>query len=283
MKMFKTVTAIFFCILMVSNSNLNAQRSFMSIDYRDIIPITDLVVNDIIGDDNKITYTASFSILMRQGDNIKNILSGLQSFAGRQFSSIIISRASIENRLAEERIYQSGTIEVLNLAELDATSKDMLRVQVELKANQMSVQQGSGQAIALANTKVKPVLASNFQFELGKLPARRVSNVSGLNFKGGNQPVDFTIELSGADAKEWHAWLQQNGRGQTRKEQGRLLLMAPDFKEVLYDINLQDVIITSYSYQINDNDAAQNPDAQATIKKVTIGLRASTVLINAAK
>ncbi len=290
--MFKIVAAAFFCLLMMGNSKLNAQRSFVSIDLINTnpIPITDVMVNDIIGDDSKITYTASFTISMRQDDDTKKILAYLKSSGGSQFSSITLIRANIDNRPVENREYRDATITLLNLAELDATSKAILQLHVELKAEAMFVRKGDGVVIKLPTTRIKPVMASSFQFELGTLPTRRVSKISGLSLssnnqfvdRGGSQPVDFTIELSGVDAKEWHTWLQKIGSGAAIKEQGRLILLAPDFKEVLYEINLQDVIITSYSYAIN-NDAGQNPDPQATIKNVTIGLRANSVLINTIK
>jgi hypothetical protein len=280
-KIIKTL-AVVLCMLVAGTTKIGAQNAYISIAGTNETPITNLVVNDFIGTDNKITYTASFDISITPSDNVKAILSQLQSnISENKTAPITLSRANFNYELEEAREYASATVEQMTLSEMDASSKSAVKINVKIKSVTMSIRSGKGEKISLTGAKNKATLSSNFQFNLGILPAKKISKISALNIRNNDELQDFTIELSGADSKEWYDWLQKSGKGMVKTEQGLLSLLGPDLKETLFDINISDVVITSYSFNNNESSTRPSrPGMQEAIVKVTIGLQARSVLFS---
>ncbi len=139
----------------------------------------------------------------------------------------------------------------------------------------MKITMGNNRTIPTPASGKGMAFSSNYEFNMGALPGRRVSKISKLPLGSNTGSQNFVIELSAIDSKDWHAWLLENAKGNAIIEQGVVSLLAPDLKQTLLQLNLADVSIVSYSFEPNEN--AVTPGTTAPPGKVRIGLSAKSV------
>ncbi len=275
----KRIVVFFSALFLLAASVSLAQRTvgqqnFIQLKINNVVTgIDNLAITDALGPDNKMMHAASFDITLNDQEATRNIMAALQGVStnkkGLELSFITIN-SNME--VMEVKTYSYTTVQEINLPQLDATSRSLVKAMVKIKAGSVQIQRGAGdKSTASSQMKSRNAAASNFKCTLGSLPCNRISKVGAVSIRPGDgQLQNFTIEVMGADATAWNQWFL-TGAGGIKKEQGSIELLTPDLKVVLYTIILNDAEIISFSTTAGNG--------QQTIARATIGLRAKNLVI----
>ena len=170
------------------------------------------------------------------------------------------------------RTFEDAYITKVTTPALDGGSKEPGYFTVEINPSAIRYEKGNGQRIqGTENVSSKRWLSSNFRFELGDLPCRRVAKIDSFSWeqkivdvrKGtireyGMEPAALTIpnlkvSISMADADPWAAWHKSfviDGQCTDADElQGAITFLGPDMNEELAVISLRHVGMISMEQQ----------------------------------
>ena len=247
------------------------------------IAIENSVFTDALGSDNKIQHSASFEIVLNNNDATNAIITAIQDAATPQpliktretaaSATLQLVFTKIDSRIGvtEEKSYSGILLDEIKLPNLNAADQSAARVTVKLRATTVTAMPAGGKAASTGNAHNINIPVSNFMLTMGTLPCRKVTKISSISIKPADNALqNFTVEISGADAAPWNQWFT-TGAGGTKKEQGKIDLLASDFKTVVMTIQLSNVEIVSYSISNTGN-----------IARATVGLRGRAAVVKKA-
>lgn len=270
-------TFVVFILAACINTMALAQNSSNVLTVNSInIPADRLSITDSIAPDNKPVYMASFDIAVKDAEDTKSVIVQLQTWLQEnKMASLSLSLLNRNFEVAEERLYSNVSIQEIAWPAADAASRSAAKISVKIKAGALQINYDTKNKIQVAPVRAVAALISSYRFQLGILPANRVSAISGLS--AGKSTQEFTIEVSMADAREWNQWLAaaKKGPGSPKKEQGSIALLTPDLKNTIMELGLKEVSIISYNVNSNSNDQS--------IARANIRLRAQSVTITKGK
>jgi len=193
-------------------------------------------------------------------------------------------------------VHRLGALQLrsLELAELDANSKDRIAWSATLSAGSLKWEKPdgkSGDAKGAIGAKQKATLASNFRVTIGGVAYDRVTKVGPLHVDfaapattsdgsrtsreaAATRVTPFKLTLVEADPKEWTSWIDDvatKGAGAARS--GTIELLDPGLKEVIAKIALDGLLPTRLS---REGDGEKAP-------KLVIELACTAVKIDPAK
>jgi hypothetical protein len=234
------------------------------------VSIENVGVAAVLGPDNKIQHTANFDITLSDNEDTKAILVSLQSYFKKSSAAeLFISTLNFNGVVQEERYYKDAVITEMQLPQLDAAAKSVLKIKIKIKAANVKLTAGGGKAIGKIGNKIRPAMASNFRIKMGNLPVNRVSKISAMNITGADNLLqNFSLDLAAIDGAAWNTWFL-TGAGGIKKEEGVIELLTPDLKTVIFSIILSEVEITSYA----------SSSVAGQVAKANIGLRAKGIAI----
>jgi hypothetical protein len=181
---------------------------------------------------------------------------------------------------AQARIdFMSALITSVTVPKLDGASKEAAYFDIEFDPEQVRWSKGGGEDIrSKLGPKQKAWLCSNFAFELGSLPTKRVASIEAFTWKCSATPdqigihieptkhpakvtvPDLKISVSYADHQPWADWAKSwfvDGHHLEGDElEGRIVFLGPDMKKELGWINLHNVGLKSFS----DDDMEANSE-----------------------
>lgn len=187
--------------------------------------------------------------------------------------ALITANANFE---AVRRIeWLQALITSVSFPKCDASSKDMGKVTVKWDAEQVRWAKGGGEKIDAAyGQKLKSWAVSNFRFELGSLPTKRVVSVDAIELKqkitqdvtgelkeaikipGSMEHPDIKLTISRVDEDAWAAWAKGwaiDGLSlQEHDLAGRLVYLAPDMKTELGELQFQRVGLKEFSFAAHE-------------------------------
>ncbi|MET0465944.1 MAG: hypothetical protein ABW007_22475 [Chitinophagaceae bacterium] len=259
----KQAILFFFLLLTSCSGQLMAQNSkYLSIDQL-TIPLDAATIIDS-SNNGRLACFATLEIGIRSGESIAALKALFAATAENRPLSVSIKTMDVNGRAVEERFYQSAGVQEILLPAMDATDKNLVKVQVKIRATSVSVKENAGTVNQAGLTRGTAVNNANFRVTLGSLPTKRISKIGAIRITAG-QPSSFSIELAETDAKDWQNWLTGNT---SKRESGSIEWLAPNFKDVVLQIGLSDIEITSTSSQfISTTEVRQ-------INKLNVGLRA---------
>jgi len=263
-------TICFTAVLLLTGSSVFAQKGTMYAQNTTVIQLDkytfradNFLFTDALDANNQMRHTASFDLLLTDDAALRDAVTLFQVSKERPSIRMVFITLNYAGENIQERFYDNTVVEEILLPALDATSKLAFKATIKIRAEKVEQQKGSIKT-QLASRNKYAALCSNFSLSLGKLPANRVSKISGLSIKPGNQQsINFTIEISALDGAAWNQWFLTGAGGAV--QQGVISILAPNLKDALYNISLADVEIVSYS------NSAGN--------RVLIGLRTKSVAI----
>ncbi|MCG2615975.1 hypothetical protein LZZ85_16885 [Terrimonas sp. NA20] len=262
----QAILSLFLVITSLLTSRLMAQNSkYLAIDQLNI-PIDAATITDS-SNGGRLIYLASFEISMRSNESVSALKMLYAAIAENRQLSLSIKTLDAMGKGLEERFYQNAGIQEIVLPLMDAVDKNLVKVQVKIRATSVSVKENSGSVNLAGIGRGAAVVNSNFRLAIGSLPTKRVSKISAIRIASG-QPSSFSIELAESDSKDWQNWLTGSS---SKREGGSIEWLAANFKDVAFQISLNDIEITSTSSQyISTTEVRQ-------ITKLNIGLRAKAV------
>ncbi|MEQ1798043.1 MAG: hypothetical protein ABL872_08830, partial [Lacibacter sp.] len=211
------------------------------------IPADNFLFADALDANNQMRHTASFDILLSDDAALRDVLTLFQVYSKeRTGSKMIFITLNYAGENLQERVYENPVVEEILFPALDASSATLpFKATIKIRADKVELQKGGIKPQFVKRNKYA-AFCSNFSLSVGKLPANRVSKISGMSIKPGNQQtINLTIELSALDGAAWNQWFLTGAGGAI--QQGNISLLAPNLKDVLYNISLADVEIVSYS------------------------------------
>lgn len=266
-------------ILLACRSTVAAQGSNRCISLgKNSTWIDNLLIADSIMPGKGIAYTAEFDIIPNDALETKLILNELFSscLQKKTIAQLMTSRVNTNMEAMEERYWKNVTISLILFPEMDAASRELVKIRIKIKAVSATVKFDSKTKINISKKEQQRLSFKNaYRLNAGRLPGIRVSKISTLNIEGNTgEPVSFLVELQTLDSKEWMEWFM-NGAGGVQKEQMTLELLEPDMRSVITAINLGDLEIISYSSIYNSN--------QPTIQRNIVGLQTRNFSINTSR
>ncbi len=193
---------------------------------------------------------------------------------------------------AQSRIdFMNALITSVTVPKLDGSSKEAAYFDIAFDPEQVRWSKGGGEDIrAKLGPKQKAWLCSNFAFELGSLPAKRVASIESFTWKCSCTPdqlgafieptkhpakvtvPDLKIAVSYADHQPWADWAKSwfvDGHHLERDElEGRIVFMGPDMKQEIGYINLHNVGLKSFGDSTYTNDSQQEETNAANSEKI---------------
>jgi hypothetical protein len=247
------------------------------------IGIENSVFTDALGSDNKIQHSASFEIVLNNNDATNAIITAIQDAATPQpllksretaasaSLQLVFTKVDSRTGATEEKNYSGIMLDEIKLPNLNGADQSAARVTIRLRATTVTVTPAGGKATSTGSVRNINIPVSNFMITMGALPCSRVAKISDISIKPADNTLqNFTIEISGADAAAWNQWFT-TGAGGTKKEQGKIDLLANDFKTAVMTIQLTNVEIVSYSISNAGNMA-----------RATVGLRGRAAVVKKA-
>ena len=224
-------------------------------------------------DSFKSPHTASFEFDLNPSNDSKKILSNLLSaIQNNQSLEIVFREVNSQNQVVSQKDYKSTTVNEILFSDLNGGSKDILRIQVKVQAQDASETDGANETAPQLPASGKAALCANFKLTVGKLPTQRVSRISSIriNNPGSYGYLNFSVEIQRVDSKPWKDWYT-SGAGGGRREDATLSLMDANFSTEVASIYLSQVEIVSVSEAMSSQD---------NIAKTVFGLRARRVKVN---
>jgi hypothetical protein len=180
------------------------------------------------------------------------------------------------NYKAQSRMdFQGGLITSVTVPKLDGSSKDAAYFDIEWEAEQVRWSKGGGEDIrGKIGPKQKQWLCSNFMVEIGALPCHRVATVDSFTWKCSvsadqvgifREPTkhpakvtvpDLKLSISAADLDPWaqaaKKWFVDGHHTEADEMTGRIVFLAPNMKDELGEIELQNVGFKKFSEEDNE-------------------------------
>jgi hypothetical protein len=146
--------------------------------------------------------------------------------------------------------FENAVLTEIGFPALDASSKNAGHLTLKFAPELTTVERGRGKIEAKANTKAKKWLVSNFRFELGNLPTKRVTKIDAFTIKQtvvtdeiGEAPSkdpgelaipNLKVTLSEADVALWDDWFDdfvvKGNSSDDRELSGRIVFLDPTLK-----------------------------------------------------
>ena len=257
----------------------NSARNFLSLNGM-LIPLqsleggiisAEIIENDLIPNEPAVKHLGSTNY----GDYIfetgifqeitelinKSFTAGYLRIGGSFITTGINSKAEYED------VFLDAILTETIIPQCDRASKESAFLGLRLKPTSIKNIPGDGKIIDPKNkSKAKPMMQSNFRFELGKLPCARVTSIESFSVKSGvsnkslvnGRPINrvtsinipnLFLTISTADLKPWMEWHKQfliDGKNNQSDElTGKLVFLSPNLKDELLTISLQGVGIFS--------------------------------------
>lgn len=258
---------------------VNSARNFLSLNGT-FIPLQSLeggvisaevIENDLIPNEPAVKHLGSINY----GDYIfetgifqeitelinKSLTSGYLRIGGSFITTDFNLKAEYED------VFLDAVLTETIIPRCDAASREAAFLGLRLKPTSIKNTPGDGKIIDPKNkSKPKPMMQSNFRFELGKLPCARINSIESFTIKSGlsNKTLvnrrqinavnsidipNLFLTTSAADLKPWMEWHKQfliDGKNSQSDElTGRLVFLSPNLKDELLAISLQGVGIFS--------------------------------------
>ena len=247
-----------FAILFANRSFAQNSRS-LSIDQFNV-PVDNLMLLDSVAG-GRMIYTAVMDIAMRDNESgsvIKTFYAGLLN--NKQLN-LSIKTTDASGKVFEERVYVNAIVQEILLPVMDAADKNMMKIQVKIRANSLSLKNDGLSSVKMASPGRAAVMTANYRLTLGGLPAKRIAKIGSIRIVN-NQLSTFSLEVSETDAGPWQNWLLSQA---SKKEQGMIEWLAPNMQDVIFRIDLYEVdIISAGGNYVNNSQA---------IQRVNFGLR----------
>jgi hypothetical protein len=161
------------------------------------------------------------------------------------------------------REFQNAVISEIGFPALDGSSKEAAYLTLRFTPELTRTTKGSGKLSAPSGAKQKKWLASNFRFELGDLPTKRVSKIDAFAIRQRvatdqfgeirerrKQPVvievpDLKITFAEVDLPKWQEWFEdfviKGNSGQENEKSGAIAFLDAALAKELGSIELQNV------------------------------------------
>lgn len=170
----------------------------------------------------------------------------------------------VNGKIIEEIQFVDALISEITFPAADGSSKEPAYLTVQITPEHTRRKAGSGQTPPLPTRKaIKKWLPSNFRFELGNLPCKRVASIESFSIlqqvnratvgewrdferqPGHLEIPNLRVTLSAADAPDWYAWFDEfvvmGNNTDDRELSGSLTWLGPDLKTELATLNLSHV------------------------------------------
>ena len=149
--------------------------------------------------------------------------------------------------------FHNAHITEIGFPALDGSSKDPCYMTVKIEPERLRHRKPQGRQLK-PRTDSTQWLASNFRFELGDLPCKRVSKIDAFTIKqgvvddqvgGDRQKIEvpnLKLTFSAADAEPWEAWFKSfvvDGQSSDADElSGSITFLSPDHQSALGTIEI---------------------------------------------
>lgn len=186
--------------------------------------------------------------------------------------------------------FRDALITAVTVPTLDGSSKDAAYFDVEFEAEEVRFTKGDGNDIrGKIGPKQKQWLCANFECEVGGLPTKRVAKIDtftwkcavatdmvGILVENTKHPAkvtvpDISFHISMADHQEWadaaKKWFIDGARAEENEMTGMIKFLAPNMKDMLGDISLENVGFKSFKE--DDREANSEKIARFTATMYT--------------
>lgn len=185
------------------------------------------------------------------------------------------------------REFHDALLTEIGFPALDASSKDPAYLVLKFAPDLTERKAGSGAQLSAAPQKQKQWLPANFRFELGKLPAGKVSKIDAFTIKqtavtddlgeardyakepGKLEFPNLKVTFAESDAGPWEAWHEdfviKGNNDESQEKTGAIVFLSPNLKEELARVELLNVGIVSV-------EPEQGDAAEAKIPRITAEL-----------
>jgi hypothetical protein len=176
---------------------------------------------------------------------------------GRRSAAVVETDANL--KALRRRELGNPLLAAVTFPALDGASKDAAFLTLELHAETVRTQKGSGQAVKPPAAKAKAWVRSNFRLEIGGLECKLVSRIDSFTVRSAPAPddpvreardlevqpgaIDFPnvrITLAESSAKSWFDWQQSfvvEGKNADKQEKsGKIVLLGANLADVLGEI-----------------------------------------------
>ena len=261
-------------------SNYSSVRSFFSLDGKPFAlhafeggVIDAAIVKDSPGSDlamRKRLATVNYGDLILEtgvSDEIIDLIKKAWADENLRFTGCLLT-TNANFKVVEEDIFSDSQVIETIIPQCDGASKEAAFFRLRIRPSLIQNKKVYERVIPLPmKVEQKRMMKANFRFELGKLPCSRVAVVDsfsvainaidGLRRNRGSlnitaHPIDFPnlfLTISSADLKDWSAWHKNfliDGNNSSSDElSGRLVFLAPNFRDELLSIKLEGVGIFS--------------------------------------
>ena len=184
------------------------------------------------------------------------------------------------NHKAMSRVdFMQALVTGVTCPKLDGSSKDAAYFDIEFEAEQVRWSPGDGSDV---KGKIGPIqkawLCSNFKFDLGHLPTKRVATIDSWTWKCGVSPdqigivreptkhpskvtvPDLKLSISSADHEDWaqkaKAWFVDGHHEEGDELSGAITFLGPDMQQELGRVELLNVGFKKFS----DEDMEANSE-----------------------
>lgn len=263
---------IFFFLLFIATKGI-AQSRFLTIE-SNTVTVDNVWIHDSIAGGRPFAeprgqFTAAMDITLREGPEMKAVLTRLQSMlTDGKPASVQLTAVNLNMDVTEERNYNGVTVLEMSFSDLNAAEKSTARIRVKFRSSNMSVNYAS-KKMNVPLSKSLPALAANFRIVIPSKDTRRVAAINNITI-GNNGKQFFTLDIAATETKLWHdALLKETGK----TEQVTIEWLGPNLKDVLFTATATDAEIVSFSTQSSSNDNTR------AIGKITVGLKARAILI----
>lgn len=176
--------------------------------------------------------------------------------------------------VTDARDYNGVSVTSIEFPELSAVSKEVVSVEIKLRAQALSTRPGGEKEVMKISTKQKAALAANYSMTLQGVPTTRVVKISSFklvpcaNF-GCDSISAFEIWVPGTDAGPWLQWFSDVTANPNLSKDGTISLLTPDRKSAFVEIQLKGVVPTGYADETSPSGARAHVflrAAQARVK-----------------
>lgn len=206
--------------------------------------------------------------------------------------------ANFDYKAQSQLSFRDALITSVTVPKLDGASKDAAYFDVEFEVEEVRHTKGGGEDIrGKIGPKQKQWLCSNFEVEVGGLPCKRVAVVDtftwkcavatdmvGILVENTKHPAkvtvpDISFSISMADHQAWadaaKKWFIDGARAEENEMTGMIKFLAPNMKDMLGDISLENVGFKSFKE--DDREANSEKIARFTVtmytEKMTFNLK----------
>jgi hypothetical protein len=174
--------------------------------------------------------------------------------------SLALLEADANFKVQRRREFGNPNLSAVTFPALDGASKDAAFLTLEVDAETVHAQKGSGQAVKAPAAKAKAWVRSSFRLEIDGLDCKLVSRIDSFTVRSAPAPdavgeardferqpgaVDFPnlrVTLAQSSAQSWFDWERsfvvegKNDDGQEKS--GNVVLLGPNLADVLGEIRL---------------------------------------------